>query len=102
MLGIGPQSAHLSWIGAFEAMAALQPDVVDGVHGNPGDLAGAKADSYYNYLVFLREAVQTFIDRGNGIEDVGKIDQSHYSYLDNFDSLKGRNAQRVFEEMEWE
>lgn len=101
MLGIGPQSAHLSWIAAFEAMAARKPEVVVGGHGMPADLARATADSY-DYLVFLRQAVQTFMDDGHGMEEIGTIDQSRFSYLENFDSLKGRNAQRVFEELEWE
>ena len=101
MLGIGPQSAHLSWIAAFEAMAARKPEVVVGGHGMPADLARATADSY-DYLVFLRQAVQTFMDNGHGMEEIGMIDQSRFSYLENFDSLKGRNAQRVFEELEWE
>jgi hypothetical protein len=42
------------------------------------------------------------MDEGHGMEDIGKIDQSDFSYLSNFDSLKGRNAQRVYEELEWE
>ncbi len=101
MLGIGSQSAHLSWIAAFEAMAARKPEVVVGGHGMPADLARATADSN-DYLVFLRQAVQTFMDNGHGMEEIGTIDQSRFSYLENFDSLKGRNAQRVFEELEWE
>lgn len=101
MLGIGPQSAHLSWISAFEAMAVRKPEVVVGGHGMPADLARATADSY-DYLVFLRQAVQTFMDNGHGMEEIGMIDQSRFNYLENFDSLKGRNAQRVFEELEWE
>ena len=101
MLGIGSQSAHRSWIGAFEAMAARQPEIVVGGHGRPADLAKANADSY-DYLVFLRAAVQAFIDEGHGMEEIGKIDQSRFDYLENFDSLNGRNAQRVYEELEWE
>jgi glyoxylase-like metal-dependent hydrolase (beta-lactamase superfamily II) len=101
MLTVGAQSAHASWITAFEAMAALQPEIVVGGHGRPADLAKATADSY-DYLVFLRRAVQAFMDAGSGIEEVGTIDQSRFSYLENYDSLKGRNAQRVFEELEWE
>ena len=84
-----------------DAMAALKPRVVIGGHGNPADLSKATADSY-DYLVFLRDAVMRFMDQGNGIESVAKIDQSRFSYLENYDSLKGRNAQRVFEELEWE
>jgi hypothetical protein len=36
------------------------------------------------------------------MEDVGEIDQSRFEYLSNYDTLKGRNAQRVYEELEWE
>ena len=70
-------------------------------HGTPADLARATADSY-DYLAFLREAVTDFMERGGGIEDVGTIDQSRFSYLANYEALKGRNAQRVYEELEWE
>ncbi|MCG7944105.1 MAG: MBL fold metallo-hydrolase [Candidatus Thiodiazotropha taylori] len=101
MLGVGSMSAHKSWIAAFEAMAAKQPEIVVGGHGNPATLAKAKADTY-DYLLFLREAVLVFMDQGNSLEDIGNIDQSRFSYLKNYDSLKGRNAQRVYEELEWE
>jgi hypothetical protein len=36
------------------------------------------------------------------IQDVGSIDQSAFSHLLNYQALKGRNAQKVFEELEWE
>jgi glyoxylase-like metal-dependent hydrolase (beta-lactamase superfamily II) len=101
MLAIGPQSAHLGWIGAFEAMAAWQPKIVVGGHGRPAHLDKAYADTHA-YLVFLRAAVQAFMEEGHGMEEIGKIDQSSFAYLENFESLNGRNAQRVFEELEWE
>lgn len=101
MLRIGSHSAHRSWISAFEAMADKQPQVVVGGHGRPAGLSKAKADTY-DYLIFLRKTVQAFMEDGHGMEEIGKIDQSRFGYLDNFDSLKGRNAQRVYEELEWE
>ncbi|MCP3871167.1 MAG: MBL fold metallo-hydrolase [Gammaproteobacteria bacterium] len=101
MLGIGPQSAHLSWINAFETMAAYQPRTVVGGHGTPAALSKARSDTY-DYLVFIRKAVSEFMEQGNGIEDIGTLDQSRFGYLENYDTLKGRNAQRVFEELEWE
>jgi glyoxylase-like metal-dependent hydrolase (beta-lactamase superfamily II) len=101
MPSIGPQSAHRGWIDAFEVLAALEPEVVVGGHGDPANLAKAKADTY-DYLVFLRQAVGDLIEGGGGIEDVGSIDQSRFGYLANYDALKGRNAQRVYEELEWE
>lgn len=101
MLGIGSQSQHLGWIGAFEAMQKLQPGIVVGGHGNPAILSKATSETY-DYLVFLRKAVQKFMDQGNGMEEIGIIDQARFSYLENYDALKGRNAQRVYEELEWE
>ncbi|MCB1802696.1 MAG: MBL fold metallo-hydrolase [Gammaproteobacteria bacterium] len=101
MLNVGPQSAHRRWISAFEAMAAKAPEIVVPGHGRPTTLAQAKADTY-DYLVFLRAAVQQFIEDGNGMEAIGRIDQSRFAYLANYDELKGRNAQRVYAELEWE
>lgn len=101
MLSVGPQSAHRSWIAAFEAVAAKQPEIVVPGHGRPTSLEMATRDTYA-YLVFLRKAVQYLINEGRGMEDVGTIDQSRFSYLDNYDVLKGRNAQRLYEELEWE
>jgi len=101
MLSIGPQSEHKAWISAFEALAALEPKVVVPGHGDPADIAKATADSY-DYLVFLRQALLDLMDQGGGIEDVGTVDQSRFGHLANYDALKGRNAQRVYEELEWE
>mgnify|MGYP001046508156 CR=1 FL=1 len=101
MLGIGPQSAHRSWIEAFEVLAALEPEIVVPGHGDPAPLSKATAESY-DYLVFLRQAVIDLMEQGGGIEEIGSIDQSQFSYLANYDELKGRNAQRVYAEIEWE
>ncbi|MBT6671036.1 MAG: MBL fold metallo-hydrolase, partial [Gammaproteobacteria bacterium] len=56
----------------------------------------------YDYLLFLRGAVQQLIDNDLGMEESGRIDQSQFSYLKNYPQLKGKNAQRVYEELEWE
>lgn len=101
MLGIGPQSAHRSWITAFEALADKKPEIIVPGHGKPADLDKASRDTY-EYLLFLRRAVLALLDEGLGMEDIGEIDQSRFSYLENFEALKGRNAQRVYEELEWE
>lgn len=101
MLSVGPQSAHRSWIGAFEALAAKRPEIIVPGHGSPASLETATRDTH-EYLVFLRKAVLGLLDEGLGMEDIGGIDQSSFSYLDNYEALKGRNAQRVYEELEWE
>ncbi len=101
MLSISPASNSKSWVTAFEAMAALKPEVVVPGHGHVTDLQEAKAHTH-DYLVFVRQAVANFMEAGRGIEDIGKLEQSNFSFLLNYENLKGRNAQRVFEELEWE
>ena len=101
MLGIMGFSTSKTWLQAFEAIAALKPQHVIPGHGKPTTLAAAKKDTY-DYLVFLRKSVAEFIKVGGGIENIGKLDQRSYSYLKNYDILKGRNAQQVFQELEFE
>lgn len=101
MLGVIGVSSSSGWLDAFEKLAALAPRVVVPGHGRVTTLGEARADTY-EYLAFLRGKVTEFMDGGGGIEDIGKLDQSRFSYLENYDTLKGRNAQRVYEELEWE
>ncbi len=101
MLGVNSYSNNRHWISAFERVAALEPDVVVPGHGPVTNLDRARADTY-DYLVFLRESVGTFMEDGGNIADIGSIDQSRFQYLENFDDLAGRNAQQVYTELEWE
>lgn len=101
MLGVMDHSNSKSWIGAYEAMAAFKPKHIVPGHGHPTDLQGANKDTY-DYLTFLRQAVADFMEEGGDITDISSIDQSRFSYLQNADTLAGRNAQQVYMEMEWE
>jgi len=101
MLGIGTQSNSKSWINVYQTMAAYKPKFVIPGHGQPTDLATAKSDTY-DYLVFLRKNVSDFIDAGGTLVNIGSINQSKFNYLLNHESLAGRNAHRVFTEIEWE
>lgn len=101
MLGIGEQSSSESWVRVFEAMAALEPDVVVPGHGGPVPLQKAKRDTY-DYLVALRERTSAFMEEGGDISEISRIDQSDFAYLENYDTLKGRNAQKVYSELEFE
>lgn len=101
MLGVGPQSDSRSWVGAFEAIAALDPAVVVPGHGDPAPLAKATAETY-DYLRLLRNEVAKVLDAGGDEEAATKIDQSAFSHLAVFDEISGRNAQQVFMQMEWE
>ncbi len=101
MLGVGPMSNSRRWIEAFDTLAALQPQWVVPGHGHAVRLEKAKAHTY-DYLIFLREAVAAMLDEGMGMERVGEIDQSRFSHLKVYEQIKGRNAQQVYSEMEWE
>ena len=48
------------------------------------------------------ETVEGFMEAGGDITQIGTLDQSQFAHLEDFESLKGRNAQQVFQEMEWE
>ncbi|MCC1480496.1 MBL fold metallo-hydrolase [Roseibaca sp. Y0-43] len=101
ILGNGAQSNVKSWIAAFDAMAAYEPAHIVPGHGPATDLPKARAETY-DYLVNLRTRIGALLDEGGTILDAPGIDQSAWSYLVEFDSLAGRNAQTAFEQMEWE
>ncbi len=101
MLGIIEYSDSKSWTQVFQLMASFKPRYIVPGHGRATDLNHAQKDTY-DYLISLRQAVSDFIENGGEISDVGKIDQSAFSYLLNFKLLAGRNAQQVFTEIEWE
>ena len=101
MLGIGAQSQHLAWIEAFKKLKALNPGAIVPGHGQPTNLAGAERDTY-RYLIFLRGAVGALLEEGEDMSAVSRIDQSAFRYLKVYEQIHGRNALRVFEEMEWE
>jgi len=101
ILGVGGQSNVKGWIEAFETIAALAPAHVVPGHGHATTLKTATADTY-DYLVNLRTRIGALIEDGGDILDAPEIDQSAFSYLEQFDSLDGRNAQTTYEQMEWE
>ncbi len=101
MLGVGDQSNSRSWVEVFEAMASYQPAVIVPGHGSPVPLATAQRDTY-RYLTSLREKLAAFLDEGGDASEISKVDMSEFSYLFNYDSLNGRNALKVFTELEWE
>lgn len=101
LLGNGPQSNVKSWIDVFEAMAAFDPAHVVPGHGHATTLETARQDTHA-YLVNLRTEIGALIDDGGDIMDAPAIDQSGWSYLEQFENLAGRNAQTTYEQMEWE
>ena len=101
MLSMMSFSNSRNWIQAYEAVAGLRAQHVVPGHGAPTDMKIANRDTY-SYLTSLRQKVGEFMAAGGDIADVSKIDQSKYQYLANYDALKGRNVQKIFQEMEFE
>ena len=101
MLGVTTYSSSHQWIKAFDAMADLGPETIIPGHGPATDLAGARRDTR-SYLTFLRDSVASFMSDGGDITQIGTLTQSAFDYLIDAPALKGRNAQQVFQEMEWE
>ena len=101
MLGIGEQSNSKSWLHVFNSMAAFKPKYLIPGHGDPTTLKVAIKDTG-SYLSFLRNSISIFIESGGGAHEISRINQSRFKYLDNYDTLHGRNALKVYTELEWE
>ncbi len=98
---ISTVSNTLSWIKAFELISSLKPAHIVPGHGHVTTLSRARADTL-DYIVALRRSIKSLIDEDVGLEEVGKVDQSKFHKLIGYEMLKGRNAQQVYQEMEWE
>jgi glyoxylase-like metal-dependent hydrolase (beta-lactamase superfamily II) len=101
VLGVLDFSDSAAWLEAFAAIEELNPEHVVPGHGPLTTLATAQADTR-DYLLNLRTRIRDHIDNGGDIIASVEVDQSAFSYLDQFDSLARRNAQTVFQQMEWE
>lgn len=101
MLGVLTFSNSLEWLDAFDAIAELNPEHVVPGHGPVTTLAVARADTR-DYLANLRKQMRAHIDGGGDIIASVEVDQSKFEYLELYDGLARRNAQTVFEQMEWE
>ena len=101
MLGVGEQSNSKSWLHVFNSMAGFKPKHLVPGHGSPTTLDKAIKDTG-SYLSFLRNTISLFIESGGGAHEISRINQTRFKYLNNYESLKGRNALKVYTELEWE
>lgn len=99
--GIMEFSDSAAWLDSFAAIEALDPEHVVPGHGPLTTLGQAQADTR-DYLQNLRDKMRAHIDEGGDIIGSVNVDQSDFAYLDQFEALAGRNAQTVFQQMEWE
>jgi glyoxylase-like metal-dependent hydrolase (beta-lactamase superfamily II) len=101
ILGVQYTKDVKGWIATFEDMAAHKPKWVVPGHGHAGDLVLATKDTY-DYLVLLRDEVTRVLEEGGDMIAAGKIDQSRFNYLIEFDALAVKNALWTFEKLEFE
>lgn len=94
-------SNSASWLEAFAAIEALNPAHLVPGHGPATTLERAQADTR-DYLKNLRNQMRAHLGESGDITGSVEVDQSDFAYLDQFDALARRNAQAVFEQMEWE
>ena len=90
------------WVETWAVFQEFASDmiIVPG-HGGPTDIETVTRGTY-DYLVFLRSAVQELLDNDYTLEDAYKIDQQAYKDWHTFEELAARNAGRVFTAMEFE
>lgn len=101
MLSIGEHSKSKSWLSVFTSMAAFKPEYLIPGHGGATTLEKVQKDTG-DYLAYLRKSIALLIESGGGAHEVSRVNQSRFQYLKNYESLKGRNALKVYTEMEWE
>ena len=101
ILGIGPAQNLQSWIKVFEKMASFKPKYIVPGHGRASDLSTATKNTL-DYLLFLKTEITNVLEDDGDMLKATKIDQSKFNYLKNHKSIAGKNAQWVFEQMEFD
>ncbi|CAC9533204.1 MBL-fold metallo-hydrolase superfamily [uncultured Gammaproteobacteria bacterium] len=101
MLGIGPAKNFQSWMQVFEKMAKFDIKTLIPGHGRASTLETATHDTY-EYLLFLKKEVAKILNRDGSLLEISNIDQSRFHYLKNYESISGKNAGWVFEQMEFD
>lgn len=89
------------WVDTWAKFEALNANIVVPGHGHVTDMATVK-EWTYDYLVYMRDAVNEILDNGGSLLDAYSIDQSKYAHLDTFDELAVLNADRIYRAMEFE
>lgn len=101
MLGIGPARDSQSWIDVFARMASFKPEYIVPGHGRVSDLSTATKNTQ-SYLIFLKDKISKILDEDGDMLEASKIDQTEFNFLSGHESIAGKNAQWVFEKMEFD
>lgn len=88
------------WMETFNYLKRFDQALLIPGHGKPGPLSSFQK-STYDYLALLNTGMAKMVDEGVDMQDaIDKLDQSGFSYLENFEDLAGRNANRAYQEAE--
>jgi glyoxylase-like metal-dependent hydrolase (beta-lactamase superfamily II) len=103
ILGVWPHSAIRDWRDSFQAMEALSPRLIVPGHGEPADLAKAKADAG-DYLDWLVTKVEAALADWQPIEEAvaALADAPDFAHLEHFDSWHRRNVNETYLQLEAE
>jgi len=100
LLAIVPGGNIRQWIETFEYLKKFENATFIPGHGDPAKLS-AFVQPTYDYLKSIDEYMTKMVEDGVEMQDaIDRYDQSKFEYLDNFDELAGRNANRAYQEAE--
>lgn len=102
LLGVLPFSNSRNWLASFEEMEKLKPGKIVPGHGRVCDLDQARRETR-DYLRLLRGHMKKAVAGGVDLQTaIDSLDQEGFAYLQNYETLKGGNASRVYLEIEAE
>jgi rhodanese-related sulfurtransferase/glyoxylase-like metal-dependent hydrolase (beta-lactamase superfamily II) len=101
MLPIFPHTRTEEWIETWDLIEALEPKIVIPGHGHPTDLATVTKFTK-DYLVYMRSEVEKILDNEGDLNDAYNIDQTMFRDRGTYRELSRKNAERIFEQMEFE
>jgi glyoxylase-like metal-dependent hydrolase (beta-lactamase superfamily II)/rhodanese-related sulfurtransferase len=101
LLPIMEDTDTAGWIETWERFLTLEAEIVIPGHGGP---TGYDEVTRYtrDYLLFLRQQIQSLVEADGALQEAYLVDQSAYSHLDTWFELYRQNAGRVFRQMEFD
>ncbi len=100
ILGIVEGGNIKQWIKSYEYLKNFKDAKFVPGHGEPAVLS-AFEKSTYQYLVLLDSHMTKMVSEEKGLQEaIKRLDQSKFSYLENYKDLAGRNAHRAYLEAE--
>lgn len=100
LLAIVPGGNIREWKETFNYLKRFKNATFLPGHGKPDKLAVFEKTTYA-YLELLDAHMTKMLEEGVDMQDaINRLDQSAFSYLENYQDLAGRNANRAYQEVE--